>query len=159
MFLLTFLVAVIRQVEARSGGPLWLFVMAGAFGFIAIATVTALFFDMGPFLTHLGNNTLLLMTQLALFGIQLADAFQIFLMAALAVAVLRLRFLPAWLGWLALGGAALSVIGTFGLLVTEGPVSVRGAVTLFVGGSIQQVWLLVLGIYWLKAQQPITMPA
>ncbi len=155
LFLLTFLVAVIRQVEARSGGWLWMLVQAGAFGFIAIATVTALFFDMGPFLTHLGNNTLLLMPQLALFGIQLADAFQILLMGAIAAATLQLRFLPAWLGWLAAGGAVLSLVGTFGLLVTEGPVSVRGAITLFVGGPIQQVWLLVLGIYWLFARQPI----
>lgn len=162
LYLLTFFAALVRKIEADRGKGewSWMWFWGASLGFISIATVAALFFDMSPFLYHLGDSFLQAMVQLALICIQLADAFQTMLMMGIGWAIMRYRFLPKGFGYAAWFAAAMSVTGTWGLLkpFDETVFARHGAVTLFVGGPIHQLWLLILGVYWLFAKEPVKMP-
>jgi hypothetical protein len=149
LILQLFVITAIRQAEAPSGGALWVWVLGSALGFDAIATVVALFFDLPTFFVRFGNDVLVIITQIGVYGIDVANAFQAMLMAAIAVAILRLRMVPAWLGWAAWCAAILSAVGTLGLVLSTGPASARAPFTLFIAGPSQQLWLLLMGLYWL----------
>ena len=148
LLVLIFLAAVIRHFEESRRGWLWLLVLGSAVSLTTLAAVFGLFLIIGPFIASLGQAALAPLTQLWLFGGELSNSIQALMMGAVAVAILRLRSLPGWLGYLAWVVAALSGVGTLGMLFMHGPLAVTDTLALLIVGFSVPVWLLLLGIYW-----------
>lgn len=157
LYLMVFLVQVIREAEARSGGWLWIMVLSFSITFGAMFMMVSFFFSMPPLIIDQGIVPLRLLTQLGLYGLGFQNAFQAVLMAVIAIATLRLRFLPPWMGWAAWVAAILSWLGTLGLFGSNA--LAQHNFTLLIAGMAQHVWQVLSGIYWLArppaAKQPV----
>jgi hypothetical protein len=149
LFLLLFIAAATRQAEKPSGGWLWLLVTGSAVSASTFGAVLATYFLLGPFMVNLGQPALELLSQFGLYSLSVSYSIQALLLGAIGVAVLRLRYVPVWLGYLVWLAAILSGLATLGLIFTSGPLSATSPVSLFIGGLSLPIWLLVLGIYWI----------
>lgn len=159
LVLLVFLSAVTRQAEGASRGWLWMLILsAGIVATGATVSIEALICA-EPFVVNLGPGPLTLITQISLYGLDISYSVQALLLAALALAVLRLRLLPAWLGYLAWLGALLALLGTLGLIATSGLFAAAGPVSLLAAVFALPAWLLLVGLYWLVHPAPRTAAA
>ncbi|HEX4024116.1 MAG TPA: hypothetical protein VHX52_05355 [Steroidobacteraceae bacterium] len=158
LILLVFIAAAARAAEAGSRGWLWLLIFGAGMCVTAVATVLGFFFFVGPFVVSLGQAALALLGQVGFYSLDISFANQALLLGVIALAVMRLRFLPAWLGYLAWLMAILSALATLGVLVSSGPLAATSPAVLFAGGFSLPVWLLLAGIYWLVHPAARTAP-
>jgi hypothetical protein len=146
---LIFVAAVTRQAEENQRGWLSLLILGSSLCTMTLAAVIAFFFDLSPLIVSLGQSALALLMQLGLHSIPLYDVMQTLMLGAIGVATLRLRFLPAWLGYIAWLAAVLSALATLGLLVPSGPLAASSTVALAMAGLPLPIWILLAGICWL----------
>jgi hypothetical protein len=149
LIVLVFISAVTRRAEESQRGWLWLLIFGSSLCATAVATVLAFFFFVGPFLVSLGQSALALLWQLALYSLDISYAIQALLLGAIGFATFRLRYLPAWLGYIAWLAALLSALGTLGLVATSGPFAASSPLALFGAGFALPIWILLVSIYWL----------
>ncbi len=149
LIFLVFVAAVTRQAEESSRGWQWLLILAASVCTVAVTIVDTFFVCAEPFVVKLGQPVLALITQISLYGFLISFAMQALLLGAIGVAALRLHFLPAWLGFVALLAAAVSALGTLGLLMTAGPFTATSPIALFASPFSLPVWITLVSIYWL----------
>ncbi len=154
LILLTFVAALTRRAEITPDGWHWMAVFALGICAVCVLSLPLFLYISAPLIAHLGKETLTLMLQLSLYSVDVYYLIQGTVLAAIAIAVLRLHHMPAWLGYLAALAGAVSALGSLGLVVASGPLSATGFITVFGGGFSLPGWLFAAGLFWLFHPEP-----
>jgi hypothetical protein len=123
-------------------------VVVAGFGILGMVTAVAAFRpeETGPQLTRALNDMGLIG-----FGV-IAPVFAAFFLAT-AVVVLRTGALPIWLGWLALLGAATSILGLGNVFEDSGAFSADGFLGFTLGFIVWLVWVLGASAVMLRRER------
>jgi hypothetical protein len=75
-------------------------------------------------------------------------------LTAAGLGVLRTHMMPNWLGYLAFVAAAVSVVGAFGIFITDGAFVAGGPIMTLVPLAVTAVWVLCGSYYMVREHLP-----